>query len=149
MIALKKYLLLCITLLSLQFAGSVSAAIYKCKTASGETVYSSKKCIGKSEGFTLNKENNIELQALALERNASKPSVDIYITSWCPYCKKAMAYLRSKNIAFNAYDIEKNARAKSKKRKLDPGYSGVPLTVINGKILKGFSASRFEKALNL
>lgn len=60
-----------------------------------------------------------------------------------------MAYLRSNGIAFNAYDIEKNARAKARKQKLDPAYSGIPLTVINGKVLKGFSASRFGNALGL
>lgn len=142
----KHYLLLTV-LLSFQYAPTVSAEIYKCKSATGDTIYSSEKCGGNSEVFILNKESHVEQKLVA--NSISKPSVDIYITSWCPYCKKAMAYLRSNNIAFNAYDIEKDARAKAKKQKLDPRYSGVPLTVINGKLLKGFSPRRFEKALNL
>ena len=123
-----------------------SAAIYKCKTASGQTIYSSKKCEGSSSVLSLKKEKTVEQ---TLNKELTKPSVDIYITSWCPYCKKAMAYLRSNNIPFNSYNIENDADAKSRKQKIAPGYAGVPLTVINGQILKGFSSSRFDKALNL
>jgi len=138
--------LICITVLTLLWTSSSSAAIYKCKTATGETVYSSKKCEGSAENFTLQKDNNTDQLS---ENNTLKPSVDIYITSWCPYCKKAMAYLRSNNISFNTYNIETDKRAKLRKQKLAPGYAGVPLTVINGKILKGFTSSRFDKMLNL
>jgi len=138
--------LTCITVLTLLWASPSLAAIYKCKTATGETVYSSEKCEGTAENFTLQKDNNLNQLS---KNNALKPSVDIYITSWCPYCKKAMAYLRSKNISFNTYNIETDKRAKLKKQKLAPGYAGVPLTVINGKVLKGFTSSRFDKALNL
>ncbi len=140
----RKKILLLGAFLSFQYAPTVSAEIYKCKTASGDTTYSSEKCGNNSEVFTLKKENHVEQKPAE-----NIPSVDIYITSWCPYCKKAMAYLKENNIAFNAYDIEKDAKAKAKKWKLDPSYSGVPLTVINGKLLKGFSPRRFGKALNL
>jgi len=142
----KNLSLICITVSTLLWTTSSSAAIYKCKTVTGETVYSSKKCEGSAENFSLQKNNNTDQLS---KNNALKPSVDIYITSWCPYCKKAMAYLRSKNINFNTYDIEIDKNAKLKKQKLAPGYAGVPLTVINGKILKGFSSSRFDKELNL
>ncbi len=136
--SVKSQLLISIIFLSLQYTPAVSAAVFKCVSATGKIIYSSKKCVGNSEAFVLKKEKYV-----------NRPSVDIYITSWCPYCKKAMAYLRSNGIAFNAYDIEKNARAKARKQKLDPAYSGIPLTVINGKVLKGFSASRFGNALGL
>ncbi len=122
------------------------AEIYKCQAANGQTIYSSKQCAKTAEIFTPTASPQIGLDN-TLKNTQTKPSVDIYITSWCPYCKKAMAYLRSENIAFNSYDIEKDSRAKAKKHQLDPGYSGVPLTVINGQLLKGFSKGRFERAL--
>lgn len=151
----KKLLVVTLCLFGLQFSRFSYAAIYKCQSASGETVYSSIKCSPSAEIF-VPAINNTPLQASSTRDNNttdnkqhSTPAVDIYITSWCPYCKKAMAYLRSKNIAFNAYDIEKNAQAKAKKLQLAPGYSGIPLTVINGKILKGFSKQQFDIALEL
>jgi len=131
----KKQLQIAMILAAFLYTLPVSAEVFKCTTAEGETIYSSKKCMGSLEVLSLNKGN--------------KPAVTIYITKWCPYCKKAMAYLRSKNISFTPYDIEQSAYAKLKKQKLAPGYTGVPLTVINGTILKGFSADRFDKALSL
>lgn len=73
--------------------------------------------------------------------------VDIYVTSWCPYCRKAVAYLKSQGIKFNKYDIEKDPEAAARKKVLAPGYSGIPLAVINGRILKGFSRERYAAAL--
>jgi len=137
---------LAIALLGLQLTHPVYAAIYKCKAANEEVTYSSRKCANNAEFFTP-KLDYRPSQTKQPEQVQVKPSVDIYITSWCPYCKKAMAYLSSKDIPFNAYDIEQDSQAKAKKLSLDPSYTGVPLTVINGKLLKGFSKSRFEQAL--
>ncbi len=135
-----------IILLGFQFTLSVSAEIFKCKDASGKTSYSTSQCVNKAVNFSL-KKDKLPAQTHAIGAVEKKPSVDIYITSWCPYCKKAMAYFDSNNIAYNAYDIEKDLEALAKKQKLAPGYKGVPLTVINGKMLKGFSEERFEQAL--
>lgn len=146
MLSTKLYLT--IIFLGLQFAHPTYAAIYKCKAANGETTYSSRKCANNAEFFSL-QPDHYPSQTKPSGQTQVKPSVEIYITSWCPYCKKAMAYLRSKDIPFNAYDIEKDAQVKAKKESLVPGFSGVPLTVINGKILKGFSESDFEQALTL
>lgn len=142
---------LVISLLGLQLTQPIYAAIYKCKAANGEVSYSSKKCTNNSELFTpkIDSRPSLGESAEQSEDAQTKPSVDIYITSWCPYCKKAMAYLKSKDIAFNAYDIEKDLQAKAKKQSLDSSYKGVPLTVINGQVLKGFSESQFEQALAL
>ena len=144
-----KKLYLTLILLGCQFASPVYAEIYKCKTTNGETIYSSKKCADDTGLFTLQADlRPLQTKNIAIsEKEQAMPSVDIYITSWCPYCKKAMAYLRSKNIDFNVYDIEKDAQANAKKQILAPRYSGVPLTVINGKVIKGFSKDRFEQAL--
>lgn len=147
---LKKYfLLICLTLLCIQYSSLTSAAVFKCIDDAGETVYSSKKCKGRAEDFTLIKEKVLPQQRQQSNNTIDQPSVDIYITDWCPYCKKAIAFLRSKNIAFKVHDIEKNAEAKARKQKLTPGFTGIPVAVINGKILKGFSPSRYEKALLL
>jgi len=76
----------------------------------------------------------------------SVPKVEIYVTSWCGYCKKAEKYFTSRRIPFTAYDIEKDRAAAQRKAKLSPG-GGVPLTVINGQLIRGFSESAYAAAL--
>jgi glutaredoxin len=78
----------------------------------------------------------------------SKKKVDVvlYTTSWCPYCRKARDYLRSRGIDFIEYDIEKDKEAAVRKRQLD-GRGGVPFAIINGRSISGFSASAYERAL--
>ncbi len=143
---LKHYQALFIVLFGALVIAPASAEIFKCKTPDGKTTYSSKKCAGSSTVFLVKEHIAVSQER---ETGSTLASVDIYITRWCPYCKKAVAYLRSKNIPLNIYDIENDRQAKSRKQKLAPGYRGVPLTVINGEILKGFSTTRFDKVLNL
>ena len=75
-----------------------------------------------------------------------KPQVDLYITSWCKYCKLAMAYLNSRGVAFTAYNIEKDSQAAKRRAALDKR-QGVPLAVINGQIILGFSEASYDRAL--
>lgn len=78
---------------------------------------------------------------------APNQQVELFITSWCPYCKKAKAYLSSKNIAFKEYDIELDSAAAVRKKALDPKFSGIPLAVINGVLIQGFDEASYEAAL--
>lgn len=75
------------------------------------------------------------------------PKVELYITSWCPYCRKAMDFFQARGIPFVAYDIEKDENAALKKNRLD-SRRGVPFAVINGKQIHGFSEEAYLKALN-
>ena len=73
--------------------------------------------------------------------------VELFVTSWCPYCKKAIAYFESKGIAYKAYDIEKDAQAASRKNKLD-GRGGVPFAIVNGTLIHGYDPDSYTNALN-
>jgi glutaredoxin len=73
-------------------------------------------------------------------------TVDLYVTSWCGYCKKAREFLRARGVPFTEYDIEQDADAARRKQEIDPR-PGVPLAVINGQVILGFSASTYERAL--
>ena len=75
-----------------------------------------------------------------------KTEVVLYTTSWCPYCRKARDYLRSRGIDFIEYDIEKDKEAAIRKKQLD-NRGGVPFAIINGRPIHGFSASAYERAL--
>lgn len=74
--------------------------------------------------------------------------VELYVTSWCKYCKMAQAFLRKNNIPFSVYDIEKDAAAAKRRQAIDPR-PGVPLAVIDGKVLLGFSEAAYRYALDL
>ena len=75
------------------------------------------------------------------------PKVELYTTSWCPYCKKAANFFRSRGIPFKEYDIEKDKAAARRKKQLDKKGSGVPFAMINGKPIHGFSEAAYENAL--
>ena len=75
------------------------------------------------------------------------PNVELFITSWCPYCKKATNFFRSKGIPFKEYDIEKDKAAARRKKQLDKKGSGVPFALINGTPVHGFSKEAYERAL--
>jgi len=137
-------------LAALTFALPVQAEIYKWTDADGKSHFS-----GAKPAHPAAIENRKELevkfpQSGPADKKAqpvAAPKVDLYVTSWCPYCKKAIAYLRKNNIAFNAYDIEKDPAAAARKKTLDPGYSGIPLAVINGTLVRGFSEDTYHQAL--
>lgn len=73
--------------------------------------------------------------------------VDLYITDWCQYCKKAIAFLRANGVAFKTYDIEKDQAAARRVRLLG-GNGSVPFAVINGRTIAGFSADAYRQLLN-
>lgn len=80
------------------------------------------------------------------EEEDDAPTVELYITSWCGYCRQAREFLRARGIPFVEYDIEQDANAARRKQDLKGG-SGVPVAVINGQVVVGFSHSVYENAL--
>jgi glutaredoxin len=78
---------------------------------------------------------------------AKTPKVELYTTSWCPWCKKAKAFFRSRGIAFVEYDIEKDKEAASRKAQLDR-QQGVPFAVINGIGVSGYNIKAYNNALS-
>jgi glutaredoxin len=92
--------------------------------------------------------------APVVKKDESKPSVAtkktheviLYGTSWCPYCRKAREFFSSRGIDFTDYDIEKDKEAAIRKKELDPR-GGVPFAIINGRSVRGFSESAYERAI--
>ncbi len=125
---------------------NLNAEVFKWTDESGRTHYSDKV------------KDNQPLQAIKAEVNIYKDvpinyefsdtlgrsgnKVVMYSTSWCGYCKKARQYFKSKGIAFNEYDIEKNKKAKRKYDRL--GGQGVPLILVGKKSMRGFTVAGFN-----
>lgn len=76
----------------------------------------------------------------------SNAQVELYVTNWCKYCKKARNYFRSRGIPFTEYDIEKDMAAARRKDNLSP-HKGVPFAVVNGRKIYGYSPEAYESAL--
>ena len=80
-------------------------------------------------------------------RNSPEPQIELYITSWCPYCQKAKDYLDEQGVEYRVYDIEKDAAAAKRKKQLD-SRRGVPFALINGVAIHGWSEAAYARALN-
>ena len=79
-------------------------------------------------------------------RPENLPIVELFVTSWCGYCKKAEAYFTRKNIPFVKYDIEKDQKAARRKASLTQS-RGVPFVLIGDVGIPGYSEAAFDKAL--
>ena len=71
--------------------------------------------------------------------------VEIYTTTYCPFCTRAKSLLKSKNIAFVEIDVTEDDALREKMIELSGGRRSVPEIFINGKIVGGFDEL---KALN-
>lgn len=96
--------------------------------------------------FQKKPENRQIPQPDVAQANRPSPKVELYTTSWCPYCQSARDFFRSRGIPFTEYDIEKDANAAARKNQLD-SRRGVPFAVINGRGIHGYAPAAYERAL--
>lgn len=74
--------------------------------------------------------------------------VKVYSTPSCPYCNMLKNYLRSKGIKFVDYDVSRDERKAMEMVRIS-GQMGVPVVVINGKVVVGFNKPLIDRLLNL
>jgi glutaredoxin 3 len=63
--------------------------------------------------------------------------VEIYTTSWCPYCMRARALLQKKGVAFTDFDIEEEPARRREMVARAGGRTSVPQIFINGEHIGG------------
>ena len=85
-------------------------------------------------------------QPSAPEKERFTGTVEMYVTDWFGYCKKAQSYMKSKGIPYVAYNIEKDSAAKQRHKEL--GGRGVPLIIIGSNKMSGFSPETLEYYLD-
>ena len=149
-----------LTSLTLYLCGTSTAEMYRWVDDNGETQItdSPPPSMKSSQEVKIYKDRPEDVlqdePEVAVKKQESKPSVEtkknseviLYGTSWCPYCRKARDFFRSRGIDFIDYDIEKDKEAAIRKKELDPR-GGVPFAIINGRSIHGYSESAYEKAL--
>lgn len=74
------------------------------------------------------------------------PQVELYMTSWCPYCRKMESFLKRNNIKYRRYNIEFDRAANRRYKKMGGG--GVPLTKVGDYVIRGYDTRAVMRALN-
>lgn len=86
--------------------------------------------------------------ALMTPVSKNKNVVEIYTTPACAYCKIAKEYFKKNNISYIEYDMVKDAA--KRQELLDRTHQfGVPVIVINGKIVLGFDRAKVNRLLGI
>ncbi len=92
------------------------------------------------------KENNSQSASVdRVSAQKSSKNVEIFVTSWCGYCKKLEKFLKVHDIPYTKYDIEANPRAAEAYRSM--GGTGVPVTRIGTDIVYGYDPDRILELL--
>lgn len=78
------------------------------------------------------------------DANAQSQKVNIYVTAWCPYCKKLEALLKKERVKFNRYDIDRDPSARKRYKEL--GGKGVPFTTVGNQVIRGYSPDQILAA---
>lgn len=72
--------------------------------------------------------------------------VEVYTTSYCPYCRQAKSLLKQKGVVFEEIDVSGDAALREKMIELSGGRRTVPEIFINGKIVGGYDELRALEA---
>jgi len=144
-IFISSFLLLC------AFPWAASADIYTGKDSRGNTMHSDSPPAGGRPERQAVTEQRIERPSVKIA--ASQPHgntsvktrhykdirVIMYMTSWCPYCKKAKDYINSLGVNLIEYDIEKDSSKNEEMLRKSGGGRGVPFIDVEGIIIRGYS----------
>lgn len=76
------------------------------------------------------------------------PSVIIYSAPWCAFCKTEKQYLEHLGVSFIVRDIEEDEGAMDELlAKVGGETSSVPVTDIDGVIIRGFDRAKIDATL--
>lgn len=75
-------------------------------------------------------------------------TVKVYSTTSCPWCFKAKDYLRNKGVYFEEIDISKDV-IKAKEMFEASGQMGVPVIMIDKKVVVGFNQKKLDELLEI
>jgi glutaredoxin-like YruB-family protein len=74
--------------------------------------------------------------------------VIVYSAEWCPWCHKAMDFLKEHKVNFEMRDVSKNPEyAKEVVEK--SGQTGIPVIVIGKEVITGFNMPAIKKAIGI
>jgi glutaredoxin len=145
-----RFLVLCALLVGTT-TGS-QAGIYKWVDADGRVQFSDRPPTdGGAEQVQLPEINTYEaISVEALDSVGTRPKkprrggskmVVMYSASWCGICTRARRFFEAEGIPFRDLDVEKNQSARREWKRMNA--RGVPVILVGGKRMSGFSEKRF------
>ena len=78
----------------------------------------------------------------------TQPSVILFTTPTCSWCRTVKQYLRKNDIRFKEVDITRDEVAARDMVRLT-GQQGVPVTLINNRPVVGFNKNEINRLLNI
>lgn len=75
---------------------------------------------------------------------SSYRKVEIYVTTWCPYCKQLEEFLKKNRVPYVRYDVEQSAQGR--KFYASVGQGGIPITKVGKSIIRGFKKQEILQA---
>ena len=82
---------------------------------------------------------------VAVTSSTGQPTVVLYGTAWCPYCRQTRNFFAANGIQYTDLDIEKSKEAGQQYKKLRG--VAVPVIVIGDRVFRGFSEETLRNAL--
>lgn len=79
-------------------------------------------------------------------RASASAGVVVYSTSWCPWCRKTLAWLDERGVDYENRDIEKNPAWRDELIDKSGGTS-IPVVEIGGELIHGFQPARMGELL--
>ena len=76
------------------------------------------------------------------------PTITIYSTPTCPYCKLEKAFLKEHGLSYTEINVVDDTQA-AQQMIMKSGQSGVPVTDIGGKIIIGFDKPALKRVLKI
>lgn len=73
--------------------------------------------------------------------------IQVYVTNTCPYCTMAIKHLKSRDVDFEVFNVQRDSQAARRMLELSGGYRGVPFAMIYGKPVRGFAPSTYDRYL--
>ncbi len=94
-------------------------------------------------------EPGVRAQKIAAPPPTPEPTADVvmYCTPWCPGCRRAREFFKSRNISFVEVDITRDRAAAERVRKWANGNETTPTFNIKGTIVVDFDQAQLERAL--
>jgi len=82
------------------------------------------------------------------EKKPADKKVIVYSAEWCPWCHKAMDFLKANKIEFEMRDVGVNQKYAAEVQQVS-GQTGIPVIIIGKEVIIGFNQPAMKKALGL
>ena len=73
------------------------------------------------------------------------PKVEIFVTEWCPYCRKLETFLKDHHVEYTRYNVEKDEKGYNLFTEL--GGQGVPVSRVGKTVIHGYDPEGLMAAL--